>query len=78
MIPNVRGGGGGCGVSANEYSCAHKAQINYEDTTLYLTYALKFLWKSSHAKYKKLNVDYVYSAVYALSLFGLEYTGWQQ
>jgi hypothetical protein len=23
------GGGGGCGVSANEYSCAHGAQINF-------------------------------------------------
>jgi hypothetical protein len=22
-------GGGGCGVSANEYSCAHGAQINF-------------------------------------------------
>jgi hypothetical protein len=29
-------GGGGCGVSANEYSCAHGAQINFQ--TPYLTY----------------------------------------
>jgi hypothetical protein len=32
------GGGGGCGVSANEHSCAHGAQINFEDLTPYLTY----------------------------------------
>jgi hypothetical protein len=34
------GGEGGCGVSANEYSCAHLAQINFGDLTLYLTYDL--------------------------------------
>ncbi len=33
-------GGGGCGVSANEYSCAHGAQINFGDLTPYLTYGL--------------------------------------
>ncbi len=35
-------GGGGlwCEVSANEYSCAHKEQINFRDLTPYLTYAL--------------------------------------
>jgi hypothetical protein len=32
------GGGGGCGVLANEYSCAHGAQINFGDLTPYLTY----------------------------------------
>jgi hypothetical protein len=32
------GGGEGCGVSANEYSCAHEAQINFVDLTPYLTY----------------------------------------
>jgi hypothetical protein len=31
-------GGGGGGVSANEYSCAHGAQINFGDLTPYLTY----------------------------------------
>ncbi len=35
------GGGGGCGVSANEYSCAHGAQINFGDLTHYLTYELR-------------------------------------
>jgi hypothetical protein len=33
-----RGKGGGCGVSANEYSCAHGAQIKFVDITPYLTY----------------------------------------
>jgi hypothetical protein len=36
--PKCRGGGGGCGVSANEYSCAHGAQINFRDLTPHLTY----------------------------------------
>jgi hypothetical protein len=42
--PNIwaqtqEGGGGCCGVSANEYSCTHGAQINFGDLTPYLTYA---------------------------------------
>ncbi len=32
-------GGGGCGVSANENSCAHGAQISFGDLPQYLTYA---------------------------------------
>jgi hypothetical protein len=40
MSPNS--GGGGCGISANEYSCAHGAQINFGDLTSYLTYANDF------------------------------------
>ncbi len=36
MSPKL-GGGGGCGVSANEYRCAHGAQINVGDLTPYLT-----------------------------------------
>jgi hypothetical protein len=31
-----------CGVSANEYSCAHGAQINFRDLALYLTYACSY------------------------------------
>jgi len=31
------GGGGVAGVSANEYSCAHGAQINFGDLSSYLT-----------------------------------------
>jgi hypothetical protein len=30
--------GGGCGVSAHEYSCAHGAQIIFGDLVPYLTY----------------------------------------
>ncbi len=37
MSPNAgMWGGGGCGFSANEYSCAHGAQINFGDLTPYL------------------------------------------
>ncbi len=39
MIPNA-GGGGGCGVAADEYSCGHGAQINFRDLTPYLTNCL--------------------------------------
>jgi hypothetical protein len=38
MCPNAGGGGGVAGISANEYSCAHGAQINFGDLTPYLTY----------------------------------------
>ncbi len=37
MSPNAGGGGKFFGVSANEYSCAHGAQINFGDLTPYLT-----------------------------------------
>jgi hypothetical protein len=33
---------GGCGVTANEYNCAHGAQIDFADITPYLTYASGF------------------------------------
>jgi hypothetical protein len=36
--PKCRERGWSCGVSANEYSCAHGAQINFGDLTPYLTY----------------------------------------
>ncbi len=32
-------------VSANEYSCAHAAQTNFEDPTPYLTYGLRVTGK---------------------------------
>jgi hypothetical protein len=32
-----------CGVSANEYSCAHGAQINFGDLTPYLTYPIFYI-----------------------------------
>ncbi len=34
----MRGEGGGCGVSDNEYSSAHEAQVNFGYLTPYLTY----------------------------------------
>ncbi len=42
ISPNAggRGGEGSCGISANEYSCAHGAQISFGDLTPYLSYAL--------------------------------------
>ncbi len=39
ILAQMRGEGGSCGVSANEYSCTHGAQINFGDLTPYLTYA---------------------------------------
>ncbi len=33
-------GGGGCGVSASEYSCSHGAQIIFGDLAPYLTFGL--------------------------------------
>ncbi len=39
MSPNAGEGGGGVGaVTANDYSCAHGAQINFGDLTPYLTF----------------------------------------
>jgi hypothetical protein len=35
-----REGGGGCGVSANEYSCAHGAQMKFRDLAPYFTYVV--------------------------------------
>jgi hypothetical protein len=34
------GGRGGFGVSANEHSCAHGAQINFGDLSPYLSYVV--------------------------------------
>jgi hypothetical protein len=50
------------GVSANEYSCAYEAQINFEDLTPYLTYGLTNYSKGhSHAVniYRKENNRHV-------------------
>ncbi len=38
MSPNAGGGKGVAEISANEYSCAHGAQINFGDLTPYLPY----------------------------------------
>ncbi len=40
MSTNAGVGGGGCGVSANEYSCSHGAQIIFGDLAPYLTFGL--------------------------------------
>jgi hypothetical protein len=50
MSPNA-GGGGSCGVSANEYSCTHGTQINFGDLTPYLTMSVRF--NSTFAKRDK-------------------------
>jgi hypothetical protein len=48
MSPNA-GGGGDCEVSANEYSCAQGAQINFGDLTPYLTCgSLLLLYTDQH------------------------------
>jgi hypothetical protein len=41
LIFEPKCGRGGCGVSANEHSCAHGAQINFRGLTTYLTYVKK-------------------------------------
>ena len=39
LVSTIAGGGaGGWRISANEYSCAHGAQMNFGDLTPYLTY----------------------------------------
>ncbi len=59
MSPYVGGGEGGCGVSANEYSSTHGAQINFRDLIHCSTYGSKhmlnmevylqrFIWAPSH------------------------------
>jgi hypothetical protein len=42
----MNGGGGGMGfhsISTVQYSCAHEAQIKFEDLTPYLTYGFVYL-----------------------------------
>ncbi len=38
--------GGGCGVSDNNYSCAHGVQINFGDLAPFLTYAIVHLQRT--------------------------------
>jgi hypothetical protein len=42
-------GDGGCGVSDNEYSCAHGAQVNFGDLTPYLTFDLSEKYFQDHS-----------------------------
>jgi hypothetical protein len=44
--------GEGCGVSANEYSSAHGAPINFGDLTPYLIYG----FRAKHAPYCKISL----------------------
>ncbi len=52
MSPNA--GGGGCGVSANAYSCAHGARINFGDLIIYLTFGC------SHGHRGKMKKDIIF------------------
>jgi hypothetical protein len=56
----VCGGEGGCGVSANEYSCVHGAQINCGDLTPYLIYDSYGLWITNLRFVMKMNVICVF------------------
>jgi hypothetical protein len=47
---------GDCGVSANEYSCAYGAKINFGDLAPYLT-----IYDNSYTK-ESLNIFYSYSS----------------
>jgi hypothetical protein len=70
------GGGGGCGVSTNEYSCAHGAQINFADLTAYLTYGSVLLLLSFLRSVFELldNKDFeVKNPILILSFFRLEF-----
>jgi hypothetical protein len=59
MSPNA-GGWGVTGVSANEYSCAHGAQINFGDLTPYLTYDCAFLrGRLEHEKVTSFTASYL-------------------
>ncbi len=53
LVDEPQCGEGSCVFSANEYSCAHGAQINFGDLTPYLTYDGGPLW-SPHHKVKSL------------------------
>ncbi len=64
MSPNAEGGGGGYGVSANKYSCALRAQINFGDLTPYLTMPSGHVQCTSvhflHIALKNFGAVYVY------------------
>jgi hypothetical protein len=50
----MRGGGWGLRVLANEYSCAHGAQVNFGDPTPYLAYDLS----EQHFQDHSLTLEY--------------------
>jgi hypothetical protein len=47
----MRGEGRGCGITANEYSCAYGAQKKFGAITPYLTYAIKPRQDDQHRIY---------------------------
>ena len=64
----MRGGGGkGCGVSANEYSCAHGAQIHFGYLTPYLNYGYcGFLREDEGLDTDKTTTKKVWAALYSI------------
>ncbi len=48
----------GGGVSANEYSCAHGAQINFGDLTPYITYVLIILTMAENKEFELFNKNF--------------------
>jgi hypothetical protein len=57
MRPNA-GGGGSCGVSANEYSCTQEPLNTFRDLTPYLTYSLcTFYYSMLHYVGKVTTLD---------------------
>ncbi len=69
MSPNA-GGGESCRVSANEYSCAHGAQINFGDLTPHLTdVSLKFKRRKSSIDVVLLHVKRENLKIFTLIFF---------
>ncbi len=42
-----------CGVSSNDYLCAHGTQINFGDLTSYSTYGIDKLYKNPEMRHLK-------------------------
>jgi hypothetical protein len=63
----MRGDGGGCGVSAHEYSCALHvtwSQINFGDLTPYLTYEFDAHYTSITLENEnKVNIDILQNGI---------------
>ncbi len=71
MSPNAggrAGGGGGCGVLANEYSCTHGAQINFGDLTPYLTMVLMDKVETSYSISSICHLKSTYSFLLQISV----------
>jgi hypothetical protein len=87
ISPNA-GGGLRCLVSANEYSCAHGAQINFGDLTPYLTYApfaadvhpdikgFVFCCVKTHKRIWGTFIERSYFCFYVFFILWLQHTEW--